>query len=88
MLDTKGGSETTVAAVEMTDEEVATGSNPTTADEETAEVEIDWICPKCNNSNFAFRTECNRCGEPRGDAPSKPRDDRRGFGRDRQRSRP
>ena len=43
----------------------------------------DWDCPKCNNSNFAFRTECNRCGEPRGDAPSRPRDDRRGFGRDR-----
>jgi len=21
----------------------------------------DWHCPKCNNSNFAFRTECNRC---------------------------
>ena len=19
----------------------------------------DWDCPKCNNSNFAFRTECN-----------------------------
>ena len=26
----------------------------------------DWDCPKCNNSNFARRTECNRCGEPRG----------------------
>ena len=25
----------------------------------------DWECPKCNNSNFSFRTECNRCGEPR-----------------------
>ena len=25
----------------------------------------DWDCPKCNNSNFARRTECNRCGEPR-----------------------
>ena len=25
----------------------------------------DWYCPKCNNSNFARRTECNRCGEPR-----------------------
>ena len=21
----------------------------------------DWICPKCNNSNFAFRKKCNRC---------------------------
>ena len=26
----------------------------------------DWDCPKCQNSNFAFRTECNRCGEPKG----------------------
>ena len=26
----------------------------------------DWDCPKCNNSNFARRTECNRCGEPKG----------------------
>ena len=25
----------------------------------------DWECPKCNNSNFSFRKECNRCGEPR-----------------------
>ena len=21
----------------------------------------DWICKKCRNLNFAFRTECNRC---------------------------
>ena len=26
----------------------------------------DWECSKCNNSNFSFRTECNRCGEPKG----------------------
>ncbi len=25
----------------------------------------DWDCHKCGNSNFSFRTECNRCGEPR-----------------------
>ena len=25
----------------------------------------DWICKSCNNSNFAFRTECNRCGKSR-----------------------
>ena len=25
----------------------------------------DWDCPKCNNSNFARRTECNRCQAPR-----------------------
>ncbi|MGB1354302.1 MAG: zinc finger protein [Poseidonia sp.] len=25
----------------------------------------DWDCPKCNNSNFARRTVCNRCEEPR-----------------------
>ncbi|RPG72899.1 MAG: hypothetical protein CBD01_007310, partial [Euryarchaeota archaeon TMED141] len=41
----------------------------------------DWSCPKCNNSNFAFRTECNMCGEPRGDTPRKPRDDRGGYDR-------
>ena len=22
----------------------------------------DWICPKCENLNFAFREKCNRCG--------------------------
>ena len=22
----------------------------------------DWLCPKCNNINFAFRTACNICG--------------------------
>ncbi|DAC24414.1 MAG TPA: hypothetical protein HA330_06650, partial [Candidatus Thalassarchaeaceae archaeon] len=22
----------------------------------------DWECKSCKNSNFAFRTECNRCG--------------------------
>ncbi|KAK9120910.1 hypothetical protein Syun_018527 [Stephania yunnanensis] len=27
----------------------------------------DWICPKCDNINFAFRTSCNmkKCGTPR-----------------------
>ena len=25
----------------------------------------DWDCPKCQNSNFAFRQECNRCEAPR-----------------------
>ena len=25
----------------------------------------DWTCTKCNNSNFSFRKECNRCGEPK-----------------------
>lgn len=33
----------------------------------------DWICGECGNSNFSFRTECNRCSAPkgRGRAPSK-----------------
>ena len=22
----------------------------------------DWICPKCENLNFSFRSKCNRCG--------------------------
>ncbi|DAC36071.1 MAG TPA: hypothetical protein D7I05_00340 [Candidatus Poseidoniales archaeon] len=42
----------------------------------------DWDCPKCNNLNYSFRTECNSCGEPRGDTPGRPRDDRGGRGRD------
>nr|XP_023927199.1 ranBP2-type zinc finger protein At1g67325-like [Quercus suber] len=29
--------------------------------------EGDWVCPKCENVNFAFRTTCNikKCGAPR-----------------------
>ncbi|XP_020519247.1 ranBP2-type zinc finger protein At1g67325 isoform X1 [Amborella trichopoda] len=29
--------------------------------------EGDWICPKCDNLNFAFRTTCNmkKCGTPK-----------------------
>jgi len=30
----------------------------------------DWICPKCNQSNFARRTECFKCKAPRSDASS------------------
>jgi rRNA processing protein Gar1 len=57
----------------------------------------DWECPKCQNSNFSFRSECNRCGlEKEGGAPSPSRQrsdrsggrdggnrDRRDSGRDR-----
>ena len=28
----------------------------------------DWICKKCRNLNFAFRTECNRCKLPKKEA--------------------
>lgn len=29
--------------------------------------EGDWVCPKCENVNFSFRTVCNmkKCGAPR-----------------------
>ena len=41
----------------------------------------DWDCPKCKNSNFSFRTECNRCGEPRSGGPRRDSRDRRDSGR-------
>ena len=49
----------------------------------------DWDCPKCNNSNFARRVECNRCGAPKpgggnsGGRDSNRRDSGRGNFRDR-----
>ena len=30
--------------------------------------EGDWTCKQCGNSNFAFRTECNRCGRNKDDS--------------------
>ncbi len=54
----------------------------------------DWTCRSCNNSNFAFRTECNRCGKSRTDGGNRRsrdgdrgnqrfrRDDRRGGDRE------
>lgn len=34
--------------------------------------EGDWICPKCGNSNFSFRTTCNmrKCNTPKPTAPA------------------
>lgn len=40
----------------------------------------DWACPSCGMNNFARRTECFKCGTPKGN-------DDRGGGRDRYRSR-
>ncbi|KAL1233145.1 RNA-binding protein FUS [Trichinella pseudospiralis] len=45
----------------------------------------DWICQQCNNSNFAFRTECNKCkaAKPVGECmppPSSMDDLSAGFG--------
>lgn len=28
--------------------------------------EGDWICEDCQNKNFAWRNECNRCKAPKG----------------------
>lgn len=40
----------------------------------------DWRCPGCNNNNFSWRDQCNRCKAPRpGDVPV-PSMDRRGGG--------
>ncbi len=39
----------------------------------------DWECPACNNINFSFRTECNRCGKPK---PGGRGNDRSRGGRD------
>merc|ERR1712227_542097 len=33
--------------------------------------EGDWTCLSCNNINFAFRSVCNRCQQPKG-APENP----------------
>ncbi len=41
----------------------------------------DWECPKCNNLNYSFRTECNRCGEPKGRGGGRPQ--RKWEGNDR-----
>ena len=43
----------------------------------------DWTCPSCNNSNFSFRTACNRCEAPRpgGGGGGGGRRDNRGNGR-------
>lgn len=29
----------------------------------------DWVCPSCNNHNFAKRTKCNQCGKSKPRAP-------------------
>ncbi|DAC57841.1 MAG TPA: hypothetical protein D7I08_05085 [Candidatus Poseidoniales archaeon] len=51
----------------------------------------DWTCGSCNNVNFSFRTECNRCGAPRrggggGGGRSSGHRDRPQGGNDRRRS--
>ena len=31
------------------------------------EISGDWLCSSCQNKNFAWRNECNRCKEPKAD---------------------
>eukprot|EP00899_Mesostigma_viride_P002763 jgi/Mesvir1/12488/Mv10244-RA.1 len=51
--------------------------------------EGDWPCPNesCNNVNFAFRGQCNRCGTPRPDNAGGGAGAGRGAGRGRGRGR-
>lgn len=46
----------------------------------------DWLCPGCNNHNFAMRTKCNRCGKvkPRAPETSEHRDRSRARGGERE----
>ena len=39
----------------------ANNSNPNGNNSQTSIREGDWICSVCNNLNFSFRKECNRC---------------------------
>lgn len=32
----------------------------------------DWMCPSCNNHNFASKVNCNKCGIPKDSAPATP----------------
>ncbi|MAR46622.1 MAG: hypothetical protein CMA41_02315 [Euryarchaeota archaeon] len=43
----------------------------------------DWECPSCNNNNFSFRTECNRCGKPKPGGGGRDSDRRGGRDSDR-----
>lgn len=46
--------------------------------------EGDWTCSGCNNTNFAWRNECNRCKEPKaGGNPGGGGGYRGGAGQDR-----
>jgi|EP01049_Picozoa_sp_SAG25_P006018 hypothetical protein len=29
----------------------------------------DWVCAACSNTNFAFRTVCNKCAQPKPPVP-------------------
>ena len=42
-----------------------TGNNKTQGRDNKIFADNDWTCRKCNNVNFSFRKECNRCGEPK-----------------------
>ena len=45
----------------------------------------DWTCSKCQNHNFAWRENCNRCEAPKGDSGDNNRKRRDNRGGDRRR---
>lgn len=57
------------------------GGNNSFGEKKQFEVrEGDWTCAGCNNSNFAWRTECKRCNAGKDGAEGAPAGGRKSFG--------